>query len=128
MAVPIIGNSHGVVYFGPKYDPACQRWWAERGMLHVEDSENTYDTLTVKEFLLRVKEINDMIGNSRKATKDSKLMDSEEIDRHQRFIDQACDLAKKAQEQGMPSDQSAVHDLKRRRKCSVVVPGLKGTF
>lgn len=128
MSIPIIGDSHGVVYFGPKDDQARQRWWADRGLIHVEDGENTYDTLTVKEFLLRVKGINDMLGNSRKATKDSKLMDAGEIDRHQKFIDQACELAKKAQEQGMPSDKTAIADLKRRRKLSVVVPGLRETF
>ncbi len=60
----LIGGQHSVVYFGPRDNPKCQRWWADRGMIHVEDArDNTYDTLSVREFLHRLKAVNDMLGN-----------------------------------------------------------------
>ena len=62
----LIGGQHNVVYFGPRSNPKCQRWWADQGLIHVEDSrDNTYDTLGVREFLHRLNAINDMLGNSK---------------------------------------------------------------
>ena len=128
-SVPMFGGQHGVVYFGPRNNPQQQRWWAERGLIHLEDAtDNSYHTFNVRQFLHRLKGVNDMLGNSRQALKSNHVMDSEEITRHQRFVEEATDLARKAQEQGMPSDRSAVADLKRRRPLSVQVPGLKHTF
>ncbi len=126
ISVPMIGGKHGVIFFGPRKDPERQRWWADRGLIHMEDaSDNSYDTISVKDFLLRLKGLNDMIGNSRKSMKDAKMMDAEELTRVQRFVEQGCDLADKAKEQGMPTDASARRDLVRRRATSVLVPGFK---
>ena len=56
----VIGNMTGVVFFGPRDQPKAVRWWAERGQLHWEDSRtNAYDTVSVREFLLRLQGISD---------------------------------------------------------------------
>lgn len=125
---PMFAGQHGVVFFGPRTDPRRQRWWADRGLIHLEDaSDNSYNTYTVKQFLERLKGLNDMLGNSREELK-AGMMGAEEIDRHQRFIEKSVELAEKAKIQGMPSDASARRDLVRRRPVSVMVPEMKHQF
>ena len=101
MSIPLIGGQHGVVFFGPRRDPKRFRYWAERGLIHMEDaSDNSYETFTVKEFVLRFKAINDMLGNSQADLRGFAHWD--EVDRTQRFIEEAAALAMKAKEQGTP--------------------------
>lgn len=121
MSVPLIGGEHGVVFFGPRSDPKCLRYWAERGMIHCEDSrDNSYETLGVREFLLRVKSINDMLGNS---TKDLEgFAHTDEIQRQQNFVEEAAELAKKAQEQGMPPKLFSGKFFRERFAADVVDP------
>ena len=90
-------------------------------MVKMEDArDNSYEALSVKEALLRVEGINDMIGNS---SDDGEYQD--EIDKHTCFVEQMVTVCEKAKEQGMPSDESARKDLKRRQPTSVVVPKIK---
>jgi len=123
MAV-ILGVDHNVVYFGPRDNPKCQRWWAERGLIHLEDSrDNGYVTLNIREFLERLKAINDMIGNSKAAAANDGFAHKDEIGRQQRFIEDAVGLVKLAKEQGEAGSDDAVKDSKRRRAKTVVMPG-----
>jgi hypothetical protein len=118
----LIGNDHGVVYFGPRDNPTAVRWWADRGQLHWEDSrDNGYGIVSVKEFLQRLQAINDMISNGKK--KDSEgMMHADEVERHMRFIENAIDLVKKAKEQGMPQDPEVRKHKAQERPINVVMP------
>jgi hypothetical protein len=99
--VPLLGGHHGVVFFGPRSDQRRDRFWAERGLIHVEHADdNTYECLTVREFLQRVQGISDMMGNSVNDLEGYAHWD--EIQRQQNFIEEAGALARKAQIQGMP--------------------------
>lgn len=120
----IIGKSDGVVFFGPRSAPKAVRWWAERGLIHFEDSRTgQYQAMTVKTFLERLQGINDLLSKGRKvANKD--FVHPDEVDRQMRFIEQGVELAKKAKSQGDPTDpkvrQQKVNDL----PVSVAVPKL----
>ena len=121
--VPIIGGKSGVLTFGPRENPERDRYWAENGIIHVESDNNSYETLSVRDFLLRLKALSDMLGNSKQAAKD--LMPGDEYDRTRQFVEAGVDLARKAQEQGMPTDKDAVKEANRRRKKTVVMPSAK---
>ena len=109
-------GSHDVAQLGPL------RLWAERGLVHIEDGrDNSFHTLTVKDALDRVQGLNDMLGNS---TDDANIYYKDERERLMRFIETMIIVAKKAQEQGMPSDGSARRELKRRRSKTVQVPNI----
>jgi len=116
MAIHLLGSGHSMVYHGPL------RLWAEDGLVKIEDSrDNSYEALSVKEALLRVQAINDMIGNSSEEGEYAS-----EIARLQKFVEQMVELIKRAKEQGMPSDPSARRERIRRRPSSIVVPGSAG--
>lgn len=114
--------SDGVVRFG------TLRIWAERGLIRIEDSkDNSYEVLSVRTALERLKAINDMIKNSTQRQKHSHdMFDRFLIEAHQKMIDEVVVLVRKAQEQGMPTDASARRDLVRRRPRTFVVPGGPG--
>ncbi len=119
------GNStDGLVRFGPL------RLWAERGLIHVEDSrDNSYEVMSVAECLTRMDAISEMLGNTprrEQATEDQ--FDGANRERHQRMLEEMIVVAQRAKEQGMPSDPSAVRDIQRRRPKSVVVPGAVPVF
>lgn len=97
---------HGksVVFFGPRNNPRCQRWWAEKGQLHCEDSrDNSFVTVTVRDFLLRLQAVNDMLSNGRHKENEN-FVHRDEVERHMRFVEQAIELVRKAREQGVPED------------------------
>ena len=103
------------------------RYWAERGLIRVEDSlDNSYEVLSVRQFLRHAQALSAMLGNS-SAKKDAGP-DTQLRAEFQRIIDRAVELARKAQIQGMPDDPSAARDLRRRRPVSVVVPGGRGVM
>ncbi len=98
------------------------RYWAERGLIRVEDSlDNSYTVLSVRQFLRHANAMSEILGNS-SAKKDAGP-DAHLRAEFQRIIDRSVELAKRAQVQGMPSDASAVRALRRSRPVSVVVPG-----
>lgn len=97
------------------------RYWAERGLIRVEDSlDNSYRVLSVRQFLKHAQAMSELLGNS-SAKKDAGA-DADLRREFQRIIDRAVELARKAQVQGMPDDPSAVRALRRSRPVSVVVP------
>lgn len=113
---------HDVVRFG------TLRLWAERGLIHIEDSkDNSYEAMSVKVCLQRMKSISEMLGNSSQrdvASEDQ--FDRNNRKRHQNMLDGMIEVVRRAQVQGMPDDASARRDLVRRRPKSVVVPGYGG--
>ena len=119
----LIGGQHNVVFFGPRSNPKCQRWWAHHGLIHVEDSrDNTYDTLGVREFLHRLNAVNDMVGKSKATLANEGFAHQDEIERQQRFIEESVELVRLAREQGDPGDPDVVSAAKARRPVTVVMP------
>ena len=119
--VHILGHSHDLVIYGPL------RIWAERGLIRIEDArDNSFETLDVRETLLRLNGLNEMIGRSKRGGKGSRTNSftkyAEEIQNLQEMIDNVTEVCWKAREQGMPTDPSAVRDLQRRKATSVSVP------
>jgi len=121
MSVQFVGQT-GVVNFGPRSNPVRDKYWAERGMIHHEDTNTgEYQSMNVRSFLHRVQAVSDMLNNSRATLSAEKFAHSDEIQRQMRFVELAVDLARKAQEQGMPSSKDARAELKRRRPTTVVM-------
>ncbi len=117
-------NADDVVRFGHL------RMWAERGLIHTEDSrDNSYKVQSVRATLHRMRAIQDMIKNSSEASRDKHSYDQFDgaaIKYHQDMIDAMVLVVEKAKAQGMPSDPSARRDLARRAPKTVVVPGYGG--
>src|SRR4051794_17851667 len=93
-------NNHDVVVFGNL------RFWAERGLIHVEDRRNnSYECYSVPTALRRVNAISEMLGNStRREAYTEDRYDQAERKRHQDMIDGLIYLLERAKVQGMPSD------------------------
>lgn len=107
------------------------RWWAENGLIRWEHKDTgNYGTLSVRLCLERLRSLNDMVTNSVVDSHETgqKLMYQDEIEKHQKFIDEIIGLCRKAREQGSPDDESAGRDLKRRRKKYIVQPTSRSTF
>lgn len=118
----LLGNMNGVVYFGTRANPKAVRWWAERGQLHWEDSrDNNYGVVSVKEFLLRLQGISDMISNG-KSVENKGFMHADELERHMRFVEEAVELVRKAKEQGIPEDARVRKHKAQEQPISVIMP------
>jgi len=118
----LIGGQHGVVYFGPRDNHEAVRWWAERGQLHWEDSRtNGYGTVSIKEFLLRLRGISDMLSNGKSKANEG-IMHADEVERHMKFIEEAVELVRKAKEQGDPSDVRVQKHAAQNRPVTMVMP------
>lgn len=118
MTMHILGADHDVCIHGPL------RFWAERGLIHVEDArDNSYDVMSVSSAAHRVQAHIDMLANSREQMRRTGFMDYAEYNRLQRMIEQMTEIIRKAQIQGQPTDESAVRDLRRRQPKSVLMPG-----
>lgn len=109
------------------------RMWAERGLIHFEDSrDGGYDVISVRECLARINGLADMLANSRRqasAREWAELLQERgkggagvKVEELVRFFEQGEQMCRVAQEQGMPTDPSARADLARRRKTTVSVP------
>jgi hypothetical protein len=124
VTIPTIGGSEIVHWQG-------YRWWAERGMIHWENKENgDYGSQSVRITLARLRGVNDMVKNSLEDLSSSgqKLFYHDEVEGHQRYIDQMVELVTQAQNQGQPTDKNSGKDAARRRKKTVVMPGTRAQF
>ena len=102
------------------------RIWAERGLIHIEDSrDNSYEAVSVRTELMRMKAIQEMLMNSREDMKRSGNMHAAEYDSLQRMLEEMIEVCTQAKAQGMPSDPRAARDLADRRPKTVVVPDMK---
>jgi hypothetical protein len=102
MSTVLLNNpdSTGVVYYGPHDNPRKTRYWAERGIINIEDVDTgDFEQISVREFLLRVNANSEMLRNT--IAKEGAFY-ADEINRIQRMVEQCADLARKAQEQGLP--------------------------
>lgn len=100
-------SSPGVVRHGPL------RIWAERGLIHIEDSrDGSYDSVTVRQALRRMQAVNDMIPS----------MLPEHREHNVSMVEGMLTLTERAKVQGMPDDPSARRDRARRQPRSFVVP------
>lgn len=103
------------------------RMWAERGLIHIEDAkDNSYNIVSVRTMLHRMRGIQDMLKNSKPGTRQAHShdqMDRKWVEENQNMLDAMVEVVRKTQIQGMPTDASARRDLVRRRPKSVVVPG-----
>ncbi len=123
MSVPILGNKR-VVYFGPATDPKRDAYYAERGLVHhVDTTTGQKQVMVLRDFLQRVKAVNDLIGGSVDTRKDATKIGID-LARQQQFVEDAIELAKRVKEQGTPDDPSARKDLVNRRRKIMMVPGL----
>lgn len=117
----VIGGQHGVAIL-VTYSGRVLRVWAERGLVHMEDSrDNSYVVKSVKDALFHLNGINEMIGNT---IVTGSLQYKDEIALHQKFIQDCTAVLQKAREQGMPTDSSAVRDNNRRRATTLTVPAM----
>ncbi len=115
-------GGHGVATL-VTYSGRVLRVWAERGLIHMEDSrDNSYKVMAVRQALEHLNGINTMVGNS---IRTGHVRYADELALHQKFIQDCTDVIKKAQEQGSPDDPSAVRDVNRRRAKSLSVPAMK---
>ena len=117
MAVHILGQTDVAKY-------EYLRVWAERGLIHMEDSrDNSFETISVTEALIRARALNDMRpgldGTESKAERHAVYEQREKI---QLFVEHLLTIVRKAQEQGMPDDPSARQSLKAKRPKSILIP------
>ena len=122
--IPMIGQD-GVVFWNR------HRYWAESGMIHWEDMDTgNYGSQSVRVTLQRLRALNDMVKNSMEDVDSpgQKLFYHDEITRHQRWVEQMVELVNSAREQGMPTDKTAVRDIRRRSKKTVCMPGTRARF
>jgi hypothetical protein len=90
------------------------RFWAERGLIHCEDGRNnSYKTISVRDFLERIQALNEMLG---KSTDQGALYDRRQY--LQGFVGDAVEVVRRAREQGMPTDPT----FHPQKPCRVVVP------
>jgi len=104
MPTPVLSRTDNpnVIYFGPRENPGRDRYIAENGLIHVENtSTGEYDTMTIRDFLQRMRAVSEFIGNS---LAEDKLMNADELMRHRAFLDKAEVLARQAQLQGPPPE------------------------
>lgn len=90
------------------------RFWAERGLIHCDDSKEGYCILSVGQFMEQVKALNDMLG--KKSASGDSGADADLRKHIQEQVDKAVAIATKAQEQGTPDDRSSYKNYKILRK------------
>lgn len=122
----LIGQSDRTVVYQKPWSHNKRRmepvkWWAERGLVHSEDPnhEGAYNTMSVREAMVRVTALNDMVKNSL-AGGDGRLY-ADEIRETQQFIqDFVVHVIRKAQLQGDPigNFEEAAKEAQRRRPVS----------
>lgn len=102
---------------------SCLRMWAERGLIHIEDTtDGDYNVVAVRAMLERMQAIQEMLINSRRREKNSEdKFTANVVEAQQRMLEQMANVVRQAQEQGMPSDPTARGTLQRQRK-TVMLP------
>lgn len=113
-----------VVRFGPL------RIWAERGLIHVEDSrDNSYKKVSTRDELFRLQAINDMLANSRQKGSEDQF-DASNVTRIRRAVEGMIAVCQKARTQGDPFGESKAlaRRLVRTMPKTVVTPPYGGGF
>lgn len=90
--------------------------------MHCEDSrDNSFVTVSLRDFLLRLQAVNDMLSNGRRV-ENQDFMHSSEVARHMRFVEEAVELARKAKEQGVPEDPQVIRAKLQSAPTRISVP------
>lgn len=93
------------------------RFWAERGLIHIEENNGAYSSISVLTALQRMNAISEMLGNSsRRAMHSEDHFDQNLREYHLNMLNGLTVLVQRAKEQGMPGDPSAHRDYKIKRK------------
>ena len=123
MTLLLRSNNNDVVYFGPRSNPKDTTWWVSNGIIHwAKESTGETGTVTRKEFLLRLKAVNDMLANGKRADT-TNFAHRDEIERQLRFVEQGCELAKKAKSQGDPTNDKQLRQMiNDGDRPSIIVP------
>jgi hypothetical protein len=94
------------------------RYWAERGLVHWEDSkDNSYGSMPWQDAAHRVLALSEMIHNSRK-----KGLYGDEIRKTQKFIEEMEPVIRQARRQGGPLDNMHEVATERRARAAKIVP------
>src|SRR5271166_5592624 len=108
MALFLGSMEHDLARLGPL------RFWAERGLIHVEDArDNSYDSMSVRSALDRIRAINDMLGNRREKHSEDQYDQTKRAEL-MAFVEKMVDIIRKAREQGTPDDPAACREYVRR--------------
>jgi hypothetical protein len=93
------------------------RVWAERGLIHWEDGkDNSYASISIKDALLRIQALNEMLGNR---VDDKDIPRFRELrEKIQVFIEKMQDVIAQAREQGAPDDPTR----RSYKPAQVVIP------
>lgn len=113
----ILGQNKVVVFRDPKGWEV--RYWAERGLIKMEDSRHPNEITTfttMREVLVRLKCVNEMLGRS---SDPGVEVDPQERHRLQTFVEQMVELVRYAREQGNPIDQGKVRNLGKHDPCGL---------
>ena len=122
MTVTIIGTDRDGVVKGLD---GC-RYWAERGLIHFEEKDGNYGTLSIKQCLERLKGLNDMVGRSKAKAKTREFhWYADEVQQYQNYVDDMIELCKKAKEQGDPTDENAQKQIAHDNRRIMVTPGAR---
>ena len=125
--IPLFGGLHDCIFFGPRDNPKRDKYWAERGLIHHEDTvTGEFQTIVMRDWLLRLQGVNDMLGRSKKAAED--FVHGDEFGRNRKFVEEGVALANKAREQGLAGTEEGIKQARARKPVSVVVPGHKHQF
>lgn len=94
------------------------RYWAERGLVHWEDSkDNSYGSMPWQEAAKRVLALSQMVHNTRKEG-----LFGDEINRMQKFVSDMEPIIRKAKFQGGPLDDTHQVAEDRRRRAKKIMP------
>jgi hypothetical protein len=114
-----VGGSANVAMQFPLWGKgSVVRYWAERGLVHWEDSkDNTYSTMFWQDAAARVLGLSELVHNSRE-----KGLYGDEIVKLQNFICAMEKVIRQAKEQGGPLDDVEQIAAERRRRSKKIVP------
>ena len=141
MSVFTILSNHNVVKQEPLFRSGKERtnstvrYWGENGLIHMSWEEGgieRYKSIPIKDALLRLKALNDILG---KTPHSEKCHFPDEIKKLQDFIDDMCKLIRRARESGPgdpfdPSNPNCIAKPTNRRPISppklVYIEGFNG--
>jgi hypothetical protein len=104
----IIGSGRGVAHYG------YVKVWTERGLIMTEDMRTgEYGVMSVREFLKRLKVVNDMVRIN--LENDDWVSYYDDLHKLQSFVEDALDVVRKAKEFGEPLSEEAAKSAQLRR-------------
>lgn len=105
------------------------RFWSARGLIHIEENNGAYSSISVATALERMNAISEMLGNSSRR----QMYSEDRYDQHLReyhinMLNGLTVLCQRAREQGTPDDPTAIRDYKIKQKRVFQVSSLAGVI